>query len=149
MESLSVQSTPEIKPGVREIRCQIDGVRIKDQSTWFEQLSSYTHTLKEKNSTPKKHVQGWVRPWNMQLGQLECQNKTKHTMVKGDITQQAIKISQEKRETFNKVENGRLEEKCAFSLPVNILFLGATQLTCWKCRTARHHDTNSKISVAT
>lgn len=85
MESLNVYPTPEIKPGVREIGCQTDGVRIKDQSTWFEQLSSYTYTLKEENSTPKKHVQGWVRLWNMQLGQLECQNKTKHTVVKGSI----------------------------------------------------------------
>lgn len=32
-ESLSAQSTPEIKPGVRGACCQIDGVRMKYQST--------------------------------------------------------------------------------------------------------------------
>lgn len=62
----------------------------------------------------------------MQLRQLECQNKNKQAVVLGDIYHSAsnknISGKKKKKEIVNKVENGRLEEIYAFSLPAKSLW---------------------------
>ena len=97
-------------------------------NTRAHDLSSYLHIhmhLKRRTAFPRtaRSSEG-----NMQLRQLECQNKNTQAVVLGDIYHSASnKNISGKKEIFNKVKNGRPGEIHAFSLLQNLF--GAISLS--------------------